>query len=543
MTLRPLLMLALLALLQADDSHHHDLGRVNFPVSCTPASQQTFHRATAMLHSFWYDEAARTFTQLARNEPACAMAYWGLAMSYYHPVWTPPSPPDLEKGAAAIAQAKSAEARTPRERDYIAALEVFYRDHTRLSHRERAQSWRDAMRQLAAKYPQDTEASIFYALSLIATAPATDKTYANQKQAAAILNRILPTQPDHPGIAHYMIHSYDSPPLASLALPAARTYAKIAPASAHALHMPSHIFTRLGMWRESIDSNLTSAATAKAHVEKTMPGAAAQDQLHAMDYLEYAYLQTCRDTEARRIADDAAAVTKLDQQVFQAAYAFAAIPARYALERRRWSAAAQLPTGQSWFPWPQFRFAEAITHFARAIGAARGGNPAMARTSIETLAAIQKALAAAPRDYDWATQVEVQRLAAAAWLAHAEGHSTQALRSLRAAADLEDRSEKHPVTPGAVLPARELLAELHMELNQPALALPEFEKVLQAAPRRFNATYGAARAAELSGDRTLARRRYTELLELCGPAASPRLELQHATTFLTSPRREPGGAY
>ncbi len=485
-----------------------------------------------MLHSFWYDEAAKTFSQIVRAEPGCAMAYWGIAMSLYHPVWAPPSATDLKNGAAAVAKAKSAGAKTERERDYIAAIDVFYRDAAKLGHRERALAWRTSMQQLSAKYPQDPEAAIFFALSLIATAPAGDKTYANQKQAAAILNRLLPGHPDHPGIAHYMIHGYDSPQLAILALPAARSYARTAPASAHALHMPSHIFTRLGLWQDSIDSNLASAAVAKDYAAKARPGATSQDQLHAMDYLEYAYLQTCRDADAKRVVEDAVAVSSLDQQVFQAAYAFAAIPARYTLERRRWSDAAALAVRPSWFPWAQFRFAEAIVHFARALGSARIGNATISRAEIKELSAIHNALAQAPQDYDWATQVEIQRLAASAWLAHAERRNDAALTSMRAAADLEDRTDKHPVTPGPVLPARELLGELLMELNRPASALPEFEKVLTGSPRRFNATYGAARAAELTGNLPKAKERYSELLQLCGQSGSARLELQNAAAFL-----------
>ena len=516
----------------ADDHSHHDLGQVRFPVSCTPAAQKTFERGVALLHSFWYDEAERTFSEVTRTDPSCVMGYWGVAMSFYHPIWAPPTPADLEKGKAAVAKAKSAQAKTPRERDYIDAMDAFYRDAEKVPHRERALAWRNAMQQLSARYPEDREAAIFYALALIGTAPLTDKTYASQKQAAEILNAILPEQPRHPGIAHYMIHSYDSPQLAALALPAARSYAKIAPAAPHALHMPSHIFTRLGLWQDSVDSNLASASAAKKYVSKTFPGAMSQDQLHAMDYLAYAYLQTCRDTEARRILDESAAASKVDQQVFQVAYAFAAIPARYALERKRWSEAASLRVKPAWFQWKQFPWAEAITSFARAIGLARSGNPSAAKAEIDKLAAIQKALAEVKEPYDWSAQVEVQRLAALAWVAHAEGNQEAALRWMRAAADLEDKSDKHPVTPGAVLPARELLGELYMELNQPAQALPEFEQVLRDAPKRFNATYGAARAAELSGDRRRAAERYSELLQQCGQAGAQRLELQNARTFL-----------
>ncbi len=516
----------------SSDEHHHDLGQVRFPVACTPEAQKVFERGVALLHSFWYDEAEKTFSQVIRIDPACAMAYWGIAMSLYHPVWFPPTPADLQRGMAVIEKAKSIGAKTQRERDYIASIEVFYKNSDRVPHRERAVAWGEAMQQLSARYPDDREAAIFYALALIATAPATDKAHVNQKQAAEILNRILPEQPDHPGVVHYLIHSYDSPQLASLALPAARSYAKIAPDSAHALHMPSHIFTRLGLWQDSIESNLASAAAARKYMANTAPGTTSQDELHAMDYLAYAYLQTCRDEQAKRIVEQAASVSKVDQQVFPAAYAFSAIPARYALERRRWSAAAALKVQPAWFPWTRFQYAEAITRFARALGSARSGNPPDARADIERLGALENALRQIHEDYDWSAQVKVQRLAALAWVEHAEGNQASALRSMRAAADLEDKTEKHPVTPGPLLPARELLGDLLMELDQPAQALPEYEKVLQSSPSRFNATYGAGRAAELCGDRNKAQEHYSELLQLCGQAEARRLELQNAQAFL-----------
>jgi tetratricopeptide (TPR) repeat protein len=388
------------------------------------------------------------------------------------------------------------------------------------------------MQNMSTRYPQDQEAAIFYALALIGTAAADDRTYSNQKHAAEILNRILADQPNHPGIAHYLIHSYDSPQLAMLALPAARSYARIAPAAPHALHMPSHIFTALGLWQDSIASNIASATAAKSHVAKTLPGAMSQDQLHAMDYLVYAYLQTCQDVEARRVVEEAASVSKFDQNVVQVAYALAAIPARYALERRRWAAAASLEVRPAGFPWSQFQYAEAITYFAKALGAARSGNPSAARGEIDKLTAIQHTLAQVKQGYDWSAQVEVQRLTALAWVAHAEGDQEQALHWMRSAADLEGKSDKHPVTPGPVLPARELLGELFMELNQPALALPEFEAVLRNSPKRFNATYGAARSAELSGDRSKASASYTELLQLCDRADTQRPEIQNARAYL-----------
>ena len=512
--------------------HSHPMGSVHFEISCSGAAQQAFVRGVALLHSFWYDEAAKTFSAVIAADPKCAMGYWGIAMSFYHPIWAPPMEEDLAKGRAAIARAESVGAKTERERDYIRALAVFYRDSDRVPHNTRAPAWRNAMQRLAAQYPKDSEAAVFYALALLATAPASDKTYANQMQAAAILHRVLRDHPDHPGVAHYMIHSYDSPQLAHLALPFARSYAALAPAAPHALHMPSHIFTRLGMWQESIASNLASSEAARKHAATSSPGAISQDELHAMDYLVYAWLQTGDDDRSKRIVERAAAVSHVDQEVFQAAYALAAIPARYAVERRRWSEAAALQVQPHAFPWSRFPYAEAITHFARALGSARTGDRRAAADEITKLTSLRNASKSINGGYDWATQVEVQRQSAMAWLAHAHGNNQEALRQMRFAADLEDRSDKHPVTPGAISPARELLGELLMELDRPAAALKEFEAVLRTSPGRFNATYGAARAAELSGNRIRATERYSQLLRLCARSDVTRIEAQNARAFL-----------
>ncbi|HKQ76179.1 MAG TPA: hypothetical protein VJ810_20970, partial [Blastocatellia bacterium] len=285
--------------------HHHEasenLGQVNFPVSCSPAAQKQFNRAAALLHSFWYEEAEKAFTEVTMTDPGCAMGYWGIAMSNYHPLWAPPNPAELKRGWAAAEKAKATGAKTDRERDYIAAIDVFYKDADKLAHRARAVAYEKGMEQVYQRHPQDREAAILYALSLLGTALPTDKSYANQKHAAEILNRVLPAEPQHPGVAHYIIHSFDYPQLAELALPAARSYSKIAASSPHALHMPSHIFTRLGLWQESIKSNIASATAAKNHVAKTHPGAASFDQLHAMDYLEYAYLQGAEDLKAKAV--------------------------------------------------------------------------------------------------------------------------------------------------------------------------------------------------------------------------------------------------
>ena len=518
-------------------THQHDtsekLGQVNFSVSCKPAARVPFNRATAMLHSFWYAESEKAYADVAKNDPACAMAYWGVAMSLFHPVWAPGTEAELLRGRTAAEKAISIGGKTQREKDYIAAIAAFYKDSDKLPHRERALAYEQAMEHVYVSYPRDHEAAIFYALSLLGTASASDKTYEKQKHAAAILNKILPTEPQHPGVAHYLIHSFDYPQLAQLALPAARRYAKIAPSSPHALHMPSHIFTRLGLWPESIQSNLASAAAAQKHLAMSNPGpgAAAFDQLHAMDYLVYAYLQGAQDQEARKILDQLNTFTKVDSEIFSAAYAFAAIPARYALERRRWSDAARIEVHPAKFPWNQFRYAEAIIYFARALGAARSNNPAAARVDAEKLSAIQHELVAAKEKY-WADQVEIQRQLSVAWILRAEGKNEEALAQMRSAVALEASTEKHPVTPGPITPARELLGEMLIELNQPQQAFQEFAASLQDSPNRFNGLFGAARAAELMGDKKMAGEYYAKLVTLTANADSDRPELQKTREFL-----------
>jgi predicted Zn-dependent protease len=547
--LAPLLTAALLAAFvfqspsaeaQEGHQHQHDhaeqLGRVNFPVSCTPEARRQFNRAVAWLHSFEYEEAERAFEGVAANDPRCGMAYWGVALSNYHPLWAPPTAKELEKGWAAVVRAKSVGARTRRERDYIAAVEVFYKDSDKLNHRARASAYGEAMGRLHRRYPSDSEAGVFYALTLVAKgAVAGDKGYADEKEAAGILNRVLAREPQHPGVTHYLIHSYDYPALAHLALPAARSYAKIAPASAHARHMPSHIFTRLGLWREAARSNLDAKAAAEAYAVRNHLGGAWDEQFHAMDYLAYAYLQSARDEQARGVVEELYKIRKAEPETFKVAYAFTAIPARYALERRQWGEAAKLPLLQGalgTFPWQGFGWAEAHVRFARAVGAARNGDAASARREVEKLNAIRAALAEAKGGYDWAKQVEIQRLVASAWLAHSEGAREEALRLMRAAAELDDATEKHPVTPGAILPAREQLGELLLELKQPSAALREFETSLRVAPNRFNGLYGAARSAALAADGKRARAYYAKLLALSGEGGSARPEIVEAKEFL-----------
>ena len=387
-------------------------------------------------------------------------------------------------------QAEAIPAGTERERDYVAAINAFYAGDG-VAHPARVVAFEQAMAGVAERNPQDHEAAIFHALAMLGVAynSPPDKTYFRQKQAAAILNGLLPLEPDHPGIAHYVIHSFDYPELAELALPAARAYAKIAPSSPHALHMPSHIFTRLGLWDESIASNLASDEAAQRWMAKTHPGATSFDGLHAMDYLEYAYLQTGRDAQAREIVDRAARVTSLDVPSFQAGYALAAIPARYALERGAWKEAAAIALGPSSFPWEKYPYAEAIVHFARAVGAARSGDLATARAAVARLATIQSALTG-QKGFDWATQVQIQRRAAAGWLARAEGKDDEAVALLRSAADLEDTTDKHPVTPGSILPAREQLADLLAEVGRPRCRARRVRGIADARRRRGSAPTG-----------------------------------------------------
>ncbi len=513
------------ALAQSHQHEHSDagerLGKVDFPISCSPDVQQKFNRAVATLHSFWYDEAEKTFREVATADPQCGMAWWGVAMSNYHPIWAPPNAAELAKGVEAAKTAERLGAATERELAYIDAVATFYRDAERVDHQTRARAFQSAMERVSSRFPDDDEAAIFHALTLIARGMAqpTDKTYTYQKQAAEILNGNLPRREDHPGIAHYVIHSFDYPALAHLAVPAAKAYAKIAPDSAHALHMPSHIFVRLGMWQDTIESNLASAAAGRNQVMKTNPGAASWDALHAYDYLAYAYLQRGEDDKVARLLEEVRAVSSLDLDNFAGYYAIAAIPSRSALERRRWSEAAALNLQPSTLLWDRYAYAEAVIYFARAMGAARNGDVRRARQDVARLEELRQQLLGQQNSY-WADQVEIQRLAAEGWIARAEKRNDEAVALLRSAADLEDATEKHPVTPGAVLPAREMLADLLLELYRPAEALAAYERAIKDSPNRLNGISGAARAAQLSGDRQKAREYFLKVSGLLTAAGA-----------------------
>jgi tetratricopeptide (TPR) repeat protein len=534
-----LLLVSALALAQPAPHEHHDhadkLGSVSFQTSCNPAAHTIFLRGVTWLHSFEYEQAEITFNEAAVADPSCAIAYWGAAMSLYHPLWVPPTSSELQRGRAAIASAQATPARSQRERDYVGAIATFYLNADRVDHKTRALAYNLAMKGLHERYPNDNEAAVFYALSQAAVGTYDkDPTFARESDAAAILNDVLKAEPDHPGVAHYLIHSFDYPPLAKLAVPAAKQYASIAPDSPHAQHMPSHIFTRLGMWDESIASNLRSEAAARELVKRKGFSGASREELHAMDYLAYAYLQTGQDTEARRVLDQLNAMQKVDEPVFSVAYAVTAIPARLALERRQWQEAAnlELPINvRTLAPFENFQWAIAHIHFARAIGAARSGNITDARLEVAKLGEIELGLKIPPGSYDWKAQVAIERQIAAAWVARAEGKNDEAIRLMRAVSDQDDALEKHPVTPGAVLPAREQLGELLLELGRPAEALEEYEAALMRAPRRLAGTYGAARAAKLAGNTMKARHFYGQLVELTKNGEVTRAEIKEARSI------------
>jgi len=466
------------------------LGTVHFEISCGAEVQPRFDRAVALLHSFQYEDAERAFAALALSDSACAMASWGIAMCNYHPIWGPTTQADFERGRVAVELAQRIGGATERERAYIAAIASYYQRTDAFDPPARRAAYEVATKQLHDRFPDDMEGTIFYALAILGNAPATDRTYARQRVAAALLNSVLPKAPRHPGVAHYLIHSLDYPPLAELALPAARAYAKIAPSSPHAQHMPSHIFTRLGLWEESVQSNLASAQAARELMARTHPGATHFDELHAMDYLSYAHLQLGQEAKAKQIVDRVQAVAKLDQESFSAAYAFAAVPARYALERHDWEAAARLTVAPAWFPWNNFPWAEALTQFARGVGGAKSRDLAGARHALARLDTLHQALVGLKGGYDWAPQVEVQRRALQGWIARASRRDDEAVAQLRSAADLEDSTDKHPVTPGALLPAREQLGDLLLELGRKREAAEAYETVLRTSPQRRNSIRG-----------------------------------------------------
>ena len=515
-------LLAINAVAHEDDAKRatEKVGKLNFANSCNAQTQAKVQRGVAMLHSFWWPEGERTFQEIGAEDPSCAaIAAWGFAsILMYNPFVgiVPQNMVLLAQGA--IAKGRQLGAKTEREKEYLEAVAAYWEDFANRTERQRALARSKAYQALAAKYPKDDEAQIFNALYLIAIQERSDQTYSDSLKAAAILEQQFAKHPNHPGIAHYLIHAYDAPPIAQKGLPSARRYAKIAPDAPHALHMPSHIFTRVGAWQDSIMTNQRSAKIA-------LQGKEGDDALHALDYVVYAQLQLGRDSEASKTVSEALAITGSTPR-FIAPYAQAAMPARLAVERGAWRDAAQLQPSQSKYP-----YTEAITYQARAIGAARMGDASAAKADLEQITQRRDALRAAKNDY-WATEVEVMRLSAAAWVSLAENKADEALGLMRDAADLEDKNEKHPVTPGRILPARELLGDMLMEVKRPAEALKEYERSQQREPDRFRGLYGAALAAEMAGDARAARRYYGRLVQIAGKG-EPRAELKLAQLYLS----------
>jgi hypothetical protein len=501
------------------DNVDQQFGTVHFATSCNETAQRRFDRAMRYQHSFWYKASKELFEEALKADPECGIAYWGVALGLVDNPHFGPPPPNLPLGLAAIQAAKATGAKTQRERDYIDALALLYAEFDKTTRAARIQSYLKAMEALAARYPDDDEAQILYAIALNVAASPSDKTYAYQLKGAAILEPIFKSQPRHPGVAHYLIHLYDYPAIAEKGLDAARRYAEIAPAAPHALHMPSHIFTRVGYWQESIASNIASAKAARA--EKSI-----NDQLHGQDYLVYAYLQLGRDAEARAVVDDMAAAKLDNSSAFPAFFARAASAARYLVERGDWQGAANLAVEPCKFP-----HVMAITHFARALGAARSGNPQAADADIAKIAEMRDQLSEA-KDVYWSQIVGIQHQVASAWKLHAEGKFDEALATMSAAADAEDKSEKHPVTPGPVAPARELYGTMLLDRGMAGEALAAFEASMAKEPNRFNGIAGAAQAAAALGDTTKAKALNTKLIVLASASGDNRPAVAEARAFL-----------
>ena len=499
--------------------HSEKLGDVHFATWCSEPARSDFNRTVARLHSFQFSSAIEGFNAVLREDPTCAIAYWGIALSDWGNPFAPGQKDtgQLQRGRQSAERGNALGARSDRERAYLAAVDMLYANFESMPQQARLLAYRDAMGRLAAKNPHDSEGQIFYALALAVAEDPSDKTYADRLKAGAILEKLFARQPTHPGLAHYLIHAYDVPALAGRALVAAQRYAQIAPDAPHALHMPSHTFTRLGYWQESIDSNVAAAAAARRQGQTA-------EELHASDYETYAYLQTGQDEAAARIVsalpemaarfDPKAALVGAGPP--SAGYfALAAIPARYALERRDWNQAERLTPSQTPFP-----YADATTWFARGLGAARLGHASVADEAVAALMQIQERLSKANEPY-WAQQVEIQARAVAAWSALAVGRNEEALQQMASTAELEDGTEKSVLTPGPLSPARELLGEMLLALHEPAKALVQFEATLKKEPRRFRSLYGAAHAAQLSGIKDLSRKYFSELLTVCAHSAMP----------------------
>ncbi len=519
------LTLALLASTLATAASAQQLGQVSFKTSCAPAAQEKFDRGLAMVHSFFYPYSIQAFTEAAAADPQCAIAYWGIAISHRpNPLILPLPAAALKAGLEAVEKGNAIGAKTERERDWIVAIEVYYRDYDKVDQTTRGLAYERAMERLVQKYPDDLEAAVFYALALNETALPSDKTYANQLRAGAILEKVLSTRPEHPGALHYLIHSYDYSPLAQRGLGAANKYATIATAAPHAQHMPAHTYSMLGLWAQSVESNTQSLSLYQEVAARLYPGAAHPGEPHCLDFMEYALLQMGQEQRAKRVRDDSNAIKKLGLEILLTG--LEAVPARFALERQAWKEAAALEPRGSQFPQ-----AEAITYFARAFGSARVGDAATAEREVSKLRELRAALEKASQSY-WEQQVEIQMLAASAWIAHAKGQKDEAAKFMRTAADLEDASEKHIAMENRLYPMRELLGDLLLEQQQPAQALKEYEAANESTPNRLRGIYGAAKAAEGALQPDKARTYYAKLVELTKDADTDRTEIREAKAFL-----------
>jgi hypothetical protein len=496
-----------------------EFGTVSFSQSCDEKTRPDFNLAIALLHSFEYTEAEKVFVKVMDQDPQCVMAYWGAAMSNFHPLWSPPSATELQKGAKIITLARSIITdKSTRESDYIEAIATIYDQWDTLDHRTRLLKFEKASLALYEKYTDDDEAAIFYALALGAAADPADKTFQKQKKAGEVLHKIFENKPDHPGIAHYIIHNFDYPELATLALPAARKYASIAPASAHAQHMPSHIFTRLGLWDESIQSNIASVTAAQCYAQKSGIKGHWDEELHGLDYLMYAYLQKGHDEKALEQVRYLQTIKEVFPVNFKDAYSFGSMPARYALERKDWAAAATLQPSPADFPWEKFPWEKANIYFARVLGAAHTNKLNDARKDLEQLKSLHATLVQAKETYK-SNLVLIQVKASEAWINLAEGKKEEALALMTEAADMEDATAKHPVTPGEIIPARELLGDMYLQLGNPQKALLVYEEDLKRHPNRFNGIYGAAIASKKAGDAAKAKQFSGQLAALAEPGS------------------------
>lgn len=509
-------------------SHDNSVGKINFKISSNSETQDQFNYSLAMLHHMMYDHSEREFRKAAELDSNCAMAYWGIAMSYFHPLWYKPTEQDLRNGWEAIEKARELKPKTEREKDYISAIEIFFKDWEKIDHADRVSKWTEKQKNLFEKYPDDIDAGAFYALSLLASAPKEDKNFINQKKAGELLEQLLLKAPEHPGLFHYIIHAYDNSVLAKRAVNAANAYYNLAPDVPHALHMPTHIFVRLGLWPDVIKWNIRSAESAKKY---SLQNVVSNHYFHALDYLMYAYLQQGKDKKAVDVLNS---INKEEnpEDALQSAYGISASNARFFLERKKWKEAAALPDRTlASFSWDKYPFCESIIYFARGFGAARIGDVTNAKISVKKLSELYDASINIGQNY-WAVLVDVQRIIVDAWIAYSEGNKNEALSLMKKAADLEDSVDKHPVTPGHVLPAREILGDMLLLLGNPKDALVAYETTLKVSPNRFNSLYGAGYSAELSNNIEKAKLYYSELNNITAEAESENPELIHLKDFL-----------